>query len=221
MHAAKCFISHATKFFFAVTVNQQNRLIVVQQLNGRTDTCNATTTNTVQLDVLPTTQWLQQPQSMVLDSGDTITLTLQALGAGLNYRWWKGTDTLSTNDSLTLENTTEADSGWYYFQVAGDCGILTDSLRLSWLVPTGIAAPPTPQRIKVWPNPTTGHATIELPPTTISVEVRDDMGRLLAHYFQLGNPLQRIYLPDAGLYHIRLLTHAGVSSTKLVVVAHL
>ena len=80
---------------------------------------------------------------------------------------------------------------------------------------------PEVQRIKVWPNPTTGHATIELPPATISVEVRSSTGQLLMHYFQMGGSLQRIYLPDAGMYHLRVLTHAGVSTTKLVVVEHL
>lgn len=181
--------------------------------------CNSANSTTATIAVLPEVEWLQQPQSLLVDSGDTASLFMLASGSNLVYQWWHGTDTVLGSDSLIVASITSMDTGMYYYQVASDCGTLLDSIQIVLNLPSAVPGLQADGPVRIWPNPTTGHAQMLLPRGTVSVEIRDEAGRLLAHHFEPLLRLHHIYLPNSGRYYLRILTETAVFTQSVVVIA--
>ena len=90
------------------------------------------------------------PSSQTLNTGDTLTLSVQAMGQGeLSYQWFKDETLLSgeVDSSLVIASASTADSGLYYVRVSDQnqsvnslSALVTVSalytLELSWDIPT-------------------------------------------------------------------------------------
>src|SRR5207237_7794603 len=65
------------------------------------------------------------PVSQIGDAGQSVTLSVTAVGTALNYQWWKDSNTLpqATNSALTLTNLQAADAGRYSVVVSNQYGV--------------------------------------------------------------------------------------------------
>jgi hypothetical protein len=78
--------------------------------------------------------------------GTTANFSVNAVGTGLTYQWYKGTTLLTghTTNVLTLNGVTGASAGTYSVVVSGVCGVpLTNSATLFVTANTVITTPPT------------------------------------------------------------------------------
>lgn len=93
-------------------------------------------------DVVFTTQ----PTSQSFCNGDNITLSVEATGSGLSYKWKKNGAYISgaENATFTISSASSSDVGSYSCEVTGTCyTVESTSANLTYLNPTVIASNPT------------------------------------------------------------------------------
>ncbi len=133
----------------------------------------------------------QQPPSNVnLNSGETLTITIDADGTQpIRYQWYKDGQPIDGADqpTLTIENVTSEDAGTYYCNVSNDCGEVQSNNCVVTVTFKQIAGVSESVGGVVLfesaPNPATNSATISFAiPTDGKVELvlTDSFGRSIA-----------------------------------------
>lgn len=106
--------------------------------------------------VTPVASITQQPLSINKCTGDTATFSLQAIGRGLTYKWYKGSTFLTgqTNSVLRLYNIHLSDTGYYSCLISSSCGnnIISNTARLCISSPLIISSQPQSSDICVHGN---------------------------------------------------------------------
>ncbi len=86
----------------------------------------ADTTDTMALYVTPATLFTDHPSDTTLCTGQTLNLSATATGQNISYQWYKDGVIIAsaTSDTYNVPVVTVVDSGSYYVEATGDCGIL-------------------------------------------------------------------------------------------------
>jgi uncharacterized repeat protein (TIGR01451 family) len=126
-----------------VTTNQAG--IYSVRISGA---CSEPITQYATLYVLPPEQLLIPPDNQTNCPGDTAVFSITAVGSGIAYQWFHGTNTLpgQTSETLTLTNVSAADAGVYSVVVSGTVGgPVTNSATLTVNEPVLVFTPPAGQ----------------------------------------------------------------------------
>ncbi len=102
-----------------VDVNDQYKVIAASY-------CQSDTIDNIQLNVLPLTTILEQPESMKINELENLILAVKASGHNLTYQWKKeGNDIIEDADQKVywVEKAALHDAGKYTVEVTGSCGI--------------------------------------------------------------------------------------------------
>lgn len=148
----------------------------------------------------------QPPASINLNTGETLTLSVQAEGTDpLNYQWYKNGTPINgaTNSTFEKQNVTSDDAGTYYCIVTNDCGSDTSqytTVTITFKFFAGVTsdANESIQIINV-PNPFS-----EL--TTVRISTNEGGRARLTILDKLGNEITQIF--DGSL-------QAGITEFKL------
>lgn len=88
------------------------------------------------------TRIVEQPVSLYACAGSTVTFTIGAAGADLNYQWYRGDELLQneTGSNLTLASVNNLLAGQYTCRVSGKDGKIVYSEPASLKLETGVSA---------------------------------------------------------------------------------
>ena len=88
----------------------------------------ANLSNPVPAEITPTI--VNQPLSQNVVTGTTVTLSINALGGGLSYQWYKGTNAIqgAINSSYNINLVQPIDAATYYVVVSNNVGSVTSNI---------------------------------------------------------------------------------------------
>ncbi len=124
-------ISSDTSFVYAKQVG--NYTVSV------TNNCGSAISSAITINSNQTTQITTQPQNVTTCLGNTVNLSVTALGQGsLTYQWFKNNVSLTGAQSNTyaISSITPSDTGLYKVRVSGGCGqVFSNEIRVSITTP--------------------------------------------------------------------------------------
>ena len=183
-----------------------------------TTPCGTVYTNPARLDFYALPEITQQPQGVAVCAGQSFTLSVQAVGTGLTYQWYKYDEQGNpvaipgaTQSTYTKLNAQEADEGFYFVVVSNICNQPATSNTVAVVVnqPPVIQQPPVSQVVCVGADVTfTALAT----GTGIDYEWYKD-GNLIASGVNTIT-LQNVTDADEGTYEVKVTGTCGVATAQ-------
>jgi secreted trypsin-like serine protease len=115
-----------------------------------TGLCGSLSTNEINLTVYPLTRISSITPDITTEYGSDITLSVDATGHDLSYRWKQnGTDVGEDSSSLSMQNVNATNIGRYWSVVTGSCGTKVSDSTYVYLKKEASAVAPV---ITVWPT---------------------------------------------------------------------
>ncbi|HKR04006.1 MAG TPA: T9SS type A sorting domain-containing protein [Bacteroidia bacterium] len=177
-------ISGATQSSYTATTGGNYRVIVTNTVTGCSKTTGSAITVTVK--ALPAATITPQGPTTFCAGGSVV---LQAnTGAGLTYKWKKGSNYIS---GATLSNYTATTGGNYRVQVTNSNGCSKVSALVAVSVPckegesVKVEEGESVLDFTVYPNPNLGEFTIKflkLPSSPIQIELTDEIGKVVKRF---------------------------------------
>jgi hypothetical protein len=179
-------ISGATLSSYTATTGGSYRVIVTNTVTGCSKTTGSATIVTINT-LPPATITPQGPTTFC--SGGSVVLQANT-GAGLTYKWKKGTNYIS---GAALSNYTATTGGNYKVQVTNSNGCSKTSAGVVVSVPCREGEIITSENIpiaigidfSVYPNPNSGEFTIKFsnqPTSPIQIELTDELGKVVKRF---------------------------------------
>ncbi len=112
--------------------------------------CGGPVTNSATLTVSQNVVVTTPPSNQIVCSNETATFHVNAIGAGLSYQWYFGTNALlgQTGSTLVLSNVAPTQAGTYRVIVSGACGRpVTNSATLTINQSVLVTSPPLKQSV--------------------------------------------------------------------------
>jgi hypothetical protein len=129
-----------------------------------------------------------QPSSQIIDKGQRLTLSVEALGSALQYQWLKNGQPIAdaTAAAFEIAAVTQADAGDYTCRVTSDCGTtLSQAATIVINDGTSVGTMALLEGVRiVGPNPASSAITLELPTHhgDVTVEAHALTGELAARH---------------------------------------
>ncbi len=194
-----------------------------------TGTCGSVTSSPAVLLISDKPVIDKQPQAASVNAGATASMTVEARGEGLTYKWFLNGGPVRgghpTSATLTLDNVTKADEGDYTCEITSACGTTTTEPATLTVTGTssvryGTWADGTP--IVLYPQPATNVLSVPLGTSAAThIVVRDINGQeLLRNQIPSGSQNAVINLAShpTGMYMIEVHTPELVFTTTAVLI---
>jgi Secreted trypsin-like serine protease len=126
-----------------------------------TGLCGSFSTDIMNVVVFPVTGINSISPDITTDFGSSITLSIDAVGHNLSYKWMKNGIPVENSNSpeLTMQNVDARNIGLYNTIVTGTCGTLTSDSSYVYLRQTDAASGPG---ILVWPTVVTDEVNVAI-----------------------------------------------------------
>lgn len=174
---------------------------------------------------------IQPTKESHLDEGQRLELSIEAVGDGIEYQWYKNDEMIggAYNPEFIIENTVVDDRGYYYCQVYNDCGdIYSDTAAVYILSGVDDIDLNKRTKLKIIPNPINDFTKISFElnqNSNIKLELFSAIGNKIAilknEFYTKGNYQFSLSYQDlmltSGVYYIVLKTQYSVQTNILVV----
>lgn len=178
-----------------------------------TGACGTSVTNSAFLAVNASTLITTAPVNSTNCSGTTANFSVNAIGTGLAYQWYGGTNVLTgqTNSTLTITNVSAEDAGTYSIVITGECGsTMTNSAVLAVNQNLLVSIPPRDQT--VCPG---GTANLSVNATGTDLTYQWYQGATLLAGETAGTlTLTNVSAANAGIYNVVVSGACGSSMTN-------
>lgn len=126
--------------------------------------CGQSDEDSVKVNVTPATSIIVQPSTIIANTSDSIAFIVDAKGGNLTYQWKFNGENIESadNDTLIINPVRLESEGFYTVKINGTCGDLFSRQVFMYVSGTAIDENDI-VKVSVFPNPTNGIITIELP----------------------------------------------------------
>ncbi|MCO6465058.1 MAG: immunoglobulin domain-containing protein [Bradyrhizobiaceae bacterium] len=193
-----------------------------------TNSCGSVTSNASVVLVSNAPQIDKQPDNQTVREGESVTLSVEARGSNLTYKWFldgglvRGAN--PTTATLTLDNVTKADQGTYTCEVGSACGSVTTSGASVTVEVASSVDENTSALLRLWPQPANDVLMVEFAQgaTVQDIIVRTLQGseviRFAATPNQQASTTLNLGMVPQGLYVLEIQERDRTSTVPFVVV---
>lgn len=189
-----------------------------------TGRCNpSATSRAVDVSIVNAPVLSKQPASQTLETGQRLTLTVEALGSGLQYQWLKDGAEINGATTATFEipAVVKSDSGAYSCRVSSECGVSISAVAVIIVRdPTSVMSEAHRSSVRILgPNPASQHVVLELlqaiDDTVVEIHNLDGVLVLTELVSSRRHTLDITKLP-IGPYVVRVRAGAEVFSAPII-----
>ena len=191
-----------------------------------TNNCASVQSESATITVAPAPTIEEQPKATTLNAGQTLTLSVTAVGPDLTYQWQRnGTDVpapAGTKATLVIESVTTDHQGSYACIVTSSCGTKTSDMA-SVSITTSVDEEDANGRMmfSIAPQPALDYISVTMVngSTLTSVAVYDMHGQIVvqANYAEASEATVSTSALASGVYSLVLGTSQG-THTRLIIV---